>query len=201
MPATVLHDQTATCVSGVPSVIALAQSQLDSEAADDFDVPAGQSWGITEVYAPGVYNVYFMGRAQSVDIHVYADAAGVPGSIVPGCGYSGIKTFSDSSGALTIQLPSTCVLYSPAGSTKFWLGVQPVTGTGAGTAGYGIWYWTENSTQYGDLAEWENPANGFNENCVTWGVRRTCNADAEPDQCFSISGQTDVVFQDGFGEP
>ena len=197
-----LHDQTSSCtVSSVPSFLAPTQGQLDSVAADDFDVPVGESWGITQVNTSGVYGV-FEGRTQAVNVGILADSGGVPGDVVPGCGYIGITDFDDSGGPLTIRLRSTCILPATVMTKKYWLTVQAVMGGAAsGSSGFGVWYWNENSTQTGDLAQWENPQNGFNENCPTWGPRATCNLDGAPDQCFLIAGVKDVVFQDGFGEP
>ena len=198
-----LHDQTSSCTaSSVPSIFAPTQEQFDSAAADDFDVPAGESWGITEVNTSGVYGV-FEGRTQAVNVGIFADSNGVPDSnVVPGCGYIGITDFDDSGGPLTIRLRSTCILPAAVTTKKYWLTVQAEMGDAAsGSSGFGVWYWKENSTQTGDLAQWQNPQNGFNENCTTWSPRATCNADGAPDQCFLIAGVKDVIFQDGFGEP
>jgi hypothetical protein len=196
-----LYDQTSSCTaSAVPSLFAPTQPQFGSVAADDFEVPAGASWGITQVNAPGIYGV-FEGRTQAVTVEILADSDGVPGAAVPGCGYIGLTDFDDSNGSLAIHLRSTCIL-SASATTKYWLAVQAVMGDAdSGTSGFGVWYWKENSVQTGDLAQWENPQNGFGENCTTWGPRATCNADGMPDQCFLIAGVTDIIFQDGFGEP
>lgn len=196
--ATVLHDQTADCIAGVPSFVSDSALGLASEAADDFDVPAGQSWDVTQVYTPGVYSVSFPGTALSMNVQFFADAAGEPGNAIAACTYSGITTFTDSSGTLTTTLPSPCVLQGGISGTTFWVAVQAVTGTGADL---GVWYWTSNSVQEGNLSQWENPLLGFNSGCATWGSHTACNLDEMPDQCFSISGEVDAIFADGFGEP
>lgn len=192
----VLDDQTTTCTEdNVVSVQSLDTPAFDSEAADDIFVPAGRPWEVKQVFAQGSY-VY--AHAQSVNLVFYADDAGKPGNAVDGCAYSAITTFTDSSGALTINLPSACALQGGSAGTTYWLAVQPVTGTGSA---FGIWYWNENSTQKGDLAQWENPAGGFDQGCATWGDRTTCNHDSAPDQCFSISGDVDTIFTNGFESP
>jgi hypothetical protein len=194
---TVLYDQTATCSASVPSVQPLNTPNFTSEAADDFTVPAGQSWGVTQVYAPGVHHFMFNAPAQSVNVQFFANAAGIPGAAVAGCAYSAVTTFTDVAGALTINLPSVCVLTGGNSGTTYWVGVQPVTPA----ANLGIWYWSERTPQNGYLAQWQNPPLGWNEGCATWGVRMNCNLDSNPDQCFSVSGNVDVIFKDGFGEP
>jgi hypothetical protein len=189
----VLDDQTTTCTPGsIASTQSLDSPGFDSEAADDILVPAGQPWLIKQVFASGSY---FDVKAQSVNITFFADASGVPGDPVDGCAYNGITTFTDASGLLTIDLPTQCALQGGSLGTTYWLGVQPVTGTGAA---FGIWYWSENSVQHGDVAQWENPNGGFHQGCATWGDRTTCAQDTDPDQCFSVSGDIDTIFANGF---
>ena len=54
---------------------------FDSFAADDFVVPAGQTWNITEVDVAGEYSVGG-GPAASFNVFFYADCATLPGTLV-----------------------------------------------------------------------------------------------------------------------
>ena len=55
---------------------------FDSFAADDFVVPGGQTWNITEVDVAGEYSVA-CGPAASFNVFFYADSATLPGDV--GC--------------------------------------------------------------------------------------------------------------------
>ncbi|HET7857305.1 MAG TPA: hypothetical protein VFL41_12690, partial [Gaiellaceae bacterium] len=55
---------------------------FDSELADDFVVPAGQTWDVEGVDADGIY-FNGPGPAESINVRVYANAAGhLPGALV-----------------------------------------------------------------------------------------------------------------------
>src|SRR4029077_1892188 len=53
----------------------------NSDLADDFTVPAGQTWSVESIDADGVY---FNGAGPATDwnVFVYADAGGVPGAVL-----------------------------------------------------------------------------------------------------------------------
>src|SRR5439155_2376121 len=84
-PAVVLYDQInnpAPTPGGVTSQdFEAAFDPFDSSAADDFVVPAGQTWNITEVDVAGEYTVGG-GPAASFNVFFYSDTATLPGALV-----------------------------------------------------------------------------------------------------------------------
>jgi hypothetical protein len=75
-PNTVLYDQYDT-----PAGNAWLSDTYDAvQGADDFVIPAGQTWTINEVDVQGLYGGLFSPRAFQVSI--YSDANGLPGSTI-----------------------------------------------------------------------------------------------------------------------
>ncbi len=154
----------------------------DNAAADDFEVPAGVTWTVTDVYVPGVYFNGF-GPLVSVDVNFYADNTGLPGGVE--CSSTGVIP-GDSAGTLTITLPAACVL--PEG--KHWVSVIANMDFGVG----GQWGWTERTVQSFDGSVWQNPGNGFGSGCTTWANRVGCGVGGpDPDLVYSLSGTTAVA--------
>ena len=58
-----------------------ANDPFDDLAADDFVVPGGQTWTITEVDVAGVY-FNGNGPATHANVYFYTDANGLPGTLV-----------------------------------------------------------------------------------------------------------------------
>ena len=81
---TILYDQTdnPAANSTVSQNFEAANDAFDNQLADDFVVPAG-GWTIGQVNVLGVY-FNGPGPATSVNVFFYADAAGLPGAVVPG---------------------------------------------------------------------------------------------------------------------
>lgn len=157
----------------------------DSEAADDFVVPAGpDNWSVTQVFTPGAYTDGGImggpaGPAASVDITFFADNAGLPGAAV--CSYSGLVP-GDSTGTFFTTLPTPCVL-APG---TYWLGQR--TNQDVLTAGQH--FWSNRSVQSNAAALWRNPGDGFGTGCVTFTATTTCGAvgGGFPDMLFEIDG-------------
>src|SRR5438094_4807671 len=84
-PQVVLYDQInnpAPTPGGVTSQdFEAAFDPFDSFAADDFVVPGGQTWNITEVDVSGEYSVGG-GPAASFHVFFYSDTATLPGALV-----------------------------------------------------------------------------------------------------------------------
>src|SRR4029077_6962957 len=84
-PQVVLYDQInnpAPTPGGVTSQdFEAANDPFDASAADDFVVPSGQTWNITEVDVAGEYSVGG-GPAASFNVIFYADSATLPGAVV-----------------------------------------------------------------------------------------------------------------------
>jgi len=151
----------------------------DDQAADDFVVPAGPGWRITQVDVNGTYsagggpvtqaNVYFY---NSVVSGTYA----IPGSAV----YTATNqtTVTGTVGSFIIPLTTPAVL-SPG---TYFVSVQ------AGLSTVGQWFWQERTVQTNQKATWRNPPGGFATACNNWDQRTFCIADTAPDQVFRLWG-------------
>jgi hypothetical protein len=78
----------------------------DNRAADDFVVPAGVKWKVTEVTFPGQYSAG--GPLASANVTFYKDKAGKPGKVVADFPLAAIS--NDASGTITVTLPSAVTL-------------------------------------------------------------------------------------------
>ncbi|HMA35423.1 MAG TPA: S-layer homology domain-containing protein [Chloroflexia bacterium] len=179
---TILYDQYDHIGTRVTSsqYFTDTNATLRDQAADDFVVPAGQSWTLTEVDVQGAY-FNGPGPATSVNVALYQDAAALPGPLVftqTNLAYAP----GPISGAFVITVPATTLL---AGT--YWLAVQA-------TLGSGQWGWTDRTLTSNNPAAWQNPGNGFATGCTTWGVRATCfGIGGEPDQVFRLLGTATIL--------
>jgi len=156
-----------------------------SAGADDFAVPSGHKWRITEVDVTGAY---FNGSAPAVSesVFIYQDKAGkkaLPGRKLAECDN---LQGSDSNGSFAILLPKACQR-SLAGGSTYWVSVVALS---AFTAGGAIWGWETTHRQHGIPAAWENPRDGFGTGCTIWGVMQDCTGDGGegPDFMFALKG-------------
>jgi hypothetical protein len=137
--------------------------------ADDFTVPAGQAWSISEVDVSGAYSEPAQGI---VNVYIYPDAAGKPGSAL----------FSQANiaapGGPNYAVPLANVPSLTAGT--YWITVQQVVGMG------GYWSWTTRSAQSGGPARWF----GAMSDCpdFSWSPRTECWPGTNPDQIFLLRG-------------
>jgi hypothetical protein len=144
--------------------------------ADDFFVPGGQSWRITEVYAQGVY-FNGSGPANNFNVFFYQDNGGLPGTQV----YSATaQQYVNVDGVFGVTLSRAATLTSGI----YWVSVQahmPVDPNGQ-------WGWTDRTVQANSPAAWQNPSGGFGI-CPIWDLRTTCVGDPPaPDQMFRLIG-------------
>ena len=178
-PLVVLYDQTSN--PGANSITSqdfeAAKDAYDNQAADDFVVPAGVSWSVSQVEVAGVY-YNGTGPAPTVNVFFYNNATTLPGTQV----YSALGVVpTDVSGSFTIALTTPAVL--PAGT--YWVSVQAVMSFSAG----GQWGWTERTIQSNSASAWRNPGGGFGSPCANWGARvATCLVGTQPDLIYRLSG-------------
>ena len=180
--AGVLYDQS-TNDSGIGITSQNFESSFDiydNSGADDFNVPAGQVWKVTEVDANGVYyNGY--GPATSETVTFYKNKKGAPGAVVAAVTATG----SDSGGSFAISLGKKGVkLKGGAGGKTYWVGVVVNMDFGVG----GQWGWENQSTVEGKPAQWENPGDGFATGCTTWAQENVCIPDGQGDKMFTLRG-------------
>src|SRR4029453_436200 len=155
---------------------------FDSQAADDFIVPTGQTWQVTEVDVLGEYDSN--GPAASFHVFFYENGAGdLPGILVASRlenPYTGGKDF-------VITLPEPVTL--PEG--HYWVSVQ----ARQDITQAGFWLWHNRTFQSNSGAAGQNPGNGFGTECVIWIRKITCAALGEtaPDQVFRLIGTSATV--------
>ncbi len=163
-----------------------AQADFSSQGADDFVVPDGGMWSVTQVTALGVYRDG-LGAAASVRLFVYADDGGRPGAEL--LRYTGLPVQNDAGGDLTVALAPSAVL--AAGT--YWLSFVVVMG------GSGIrqWLWTKQATEtpIGAEMHWRNPGDGFGLDCTDWQPLTTgCGDDGGLDTSFRLGGRVSDAF-------
>src|SRR4029077_15145997 len=153
---------------------------FDSQAADDFVVPAGETWTVQRVEVGGLY-FEGPGPAASVNVTFYSTSGTFPGAALPGGTYTNLP-MTDTGGNFSIPLPSNFALTSGT----YWVSVQANMDFSSG----GEWGWLDRTVQSFSPAAWQNPGGGFGFGCLTWGTRgATCGLDpTAPDQIFQIVG-------------
>lgn len=176
-PDVILYDQLDN-----PGAISTGSQEFPDEpdftdfTADDFFVPGGQSWQVTEVYAQGLY-FNGTGPANNFNVFFYQDSAGLPGALVS----SRIaQPYVESDGVFEVTLTVPVTLTSGI----YWVSVQahqPVDLNGQ-------WGWTDRTVQVNSPAVWQNPAGGFGT-CPTWELRTIYVGDpGAADQMFRLIG-------------
>ena len=149
----------------------------DARAADDFKVPSGHVWKVTEVDVTGVY-FNGSGPAASENVTFYKNAKGLPGAVLHD--YTGVVG-TDSFGSFKIKVPKTKL---KAGT--YWVSVQANMDFSAG----GEWGWENQTTVVGKPAAWENPGDGFGTGCTSYTAETTCIPDGQGDHMFTIKGSS-----------
>lgn len=155
----------------------------DSQGADDFTVPAGSCWKITDVTVAGVY-YNGSGPASSVNVTFYKNKSNLPSESKIIASFTGVVPTTDSSGSFVIKLPAAV----KARPGKYWVSVQANLDLIVG----GQWGWETRNTQAGTGGAWKNPGGGFGTGCSAYGNMLTCldAQDQGPDYMFSLSGKS-----------
>jgi len=149
----------------------------NSDLADDFVVPGGQTWNVWSVAADGAY-FNGVGPAMDWNVFFYTNNAGFPATQI----YSAMHQPVEQSGTtFTINLPTPAVLTTGT----YWVEIQ----ANMTFSLQGEWGWTDRTVTSNNSAAWRNPAGGFGI-CQTWSRRgATCNIDSsEPDQVYGLVG-------------
>jgi len=153
-----------------------AVAMFDDQAADDFVVPAGAAWSIEQAYVAGTYSPGG-GPTGAVNVYVYRDASGTPGSAI--CSYPLLEPLL-LGGSFVVTLPHACVLR--AGT--YWISVQ----ARQDLATMGQWYWSTRAAQNANESRWRNPGNGYGTGCLTFTPVSTCTPGSSPDLLFWLAG-------------
>ncbi|MDQ5823821.1 MAG: hypothetical protein M3441_06350 [Chloroflexota bacterium] len=182
--ATVLHDQLDSVHSDGTVVSFDNGTAFSSQAADDFIVPAGKTWTLTQVEVLG-FPVTGTVQPASFNVFVYNDNSTLPGSQV--ASYSNLSYVHNSTtGLYTIDFPSTLL-----NTGTYWVSVQADT-----AAAENRWTWiSSNLAAVHNGSAWQNPGNGFNSGCTTWGRKTSClpSTVGLPDQQFQLLGVEETV--------
>ena len=178
-PQVVLYDQYNNA-SGTASLSATFDDfpTFSSDLADDFVVPAGQTWNVQSIDADGLY---FNGPGPAFDwnVFIYTDCAGLPGTQIFSTLHQPVSVVGTT---FTVNLPVPAVL----GEGTYWIEIQANMDFGT----QGEWGWTDRTVQSNNPAAWQNPGGGFGM-CPTWNTKANCGlAAGGPDQVYRINGTT-----------
>ena len=177
----VLYDQTAND-SGNGIVSQNFESTFDAydaQGADDFVVPAGKTWKVTEVDVAGAY---FNGAGPSVSENVtfYTDKKGKPGKVV--ATFSNVAGADNGTGSFSIKLPKSVKLKSGT----YWVSVQSNMDFSSG----GEWAWENQTTNENSPGVWVNPGDGFGTGCTKYTNENTCIQAGLGDKLFKVLGKS-----------
>jgi hypothetical protein len=178
----VLYEQyDSFAVSAVTSQdFETAYDQYDSQGADDFVVPGGQTWLVDQVDVAGVYRGG--GIADSANVIFYMDSGNLPGAPV----YTAtnvVPVLGLDTGNFSISLSPPAALSAGA----YWVSVQANERLNPN----GQWFWRNRQSSANNPAAWRNPGGGFFTSCNSfWGWRIfQCNISGDaPDQVFRLIG-------------
>ncbi len=181
--AKVLYDQTAngSGAAYVSQKFDSAHSTYDDQIADDFTVPAGKTWTVSEVDVVGGYSSPG-GPAKSENVFIYkATAKGLPKLKV--MEFDKVKG-KDTSGSFAITLPQSVKLAPGTYFVSVQVNMSYATG--------GLWGWedTAGSPTFGSPAAFKNPQNGFQTGCTKWTALNKCEAVGGADMIFKLLGQS-----------
>ena len=178
----VLHDQLLGFNAWMTSQkFEAVNAAFDNQGADDFVVPAGQQWVVTNVVAAGVItNV----PAASANVEIYMNAGTLPAN-TPMCSAPAAPNTPGPPG--NMSLPLNCALMPG----HYWISVQAIQDFSPGNK---QWFWGGISTQINHRAAWRNPGNGFGTGCTNWAIRAVClSGFPRPDNSFRISGVRNAI--------
>lgn len=155
----IVNQTSGQTTNGVLAVDHLFTS-LDCRLADDFTVPAGETWYIDSVSLLGFYD-NSTGTIDSVgmNITIYEDNNGAIGAQVFAEVISedldpGLDGTITASWSTPIQL-SAGTYWLAASARNFVFSQTP-------------WYWYLDSVGFENKAQWENPFGGYNAGCTAW---------------------------------
>lgn len=154
-----------------------SSSAFNAQGADDFVVPKGKTWKITEIDVGGLY-FEGSGPAASENVIFYKDKQGEPDKPVRSGVYTNLVGTNGPN--FSIVLPGEGLKLK---SGHYWLSVIANIDFLTG----GDWGWNANTKQRGYQAMWQNPNGGWGI-CPTWGTIEDCAGSPGPDFMFDLKG-------------
>jgi hypothetical protein len=153
----------------------------DTQAADDFTVPKGATWAITEVNVDGCFIFSYCGvgpASVSATVFFYRNTVNTKKQDVPGTPVRKLTLTVKNSSLGPLRVTGITGVKLAAG--HYWLSVQANLASGDG--GPVGWYWESRTKQHGPPAAWRNPGNGYGTGCTGWTPYETCTgASGRPD--------------------
>lgn len=158
---------------------------FNTQVADDFQVPLGQSWMVNEVRVTGNYVNGGLGN-----VFIYEPSTTQPGvpSEVPTSSFLSVpidNTLGNNRLGFTLT-PAPLLT-----SGNYWVGVQvqvPATFNVSNQANFNAWAWDTNPNVILNTAVFENPLNGFNTGAITFTPTTSLVPLAGPSQSFRLLG-------------
>ena len=160
-----------------------ANAVYDSNAADDFTVPANKIWNVSSVFVDGhaAGSVY----PTSYNVTFYSNSAtNLPDAVIR------TENVVLAAGSASPTLPLGTPLALLEG--KYWVSVQAVMDLAVG----GQWFWStyDDPGTKGAPFAWTNPGNGFSTPCNTgWKTASVCLPTQLKDLQFSLDGTESAV--------
>lgn len=149
-----------------------------SQGADDFVVPKGSVWTITEVDVSGVYyNGSGPANFENVDFYRNKVCCEIPGKAV---GRFRKLHGEDSAGSFAIALPKGGMTLRPG---HYWVSIV----ANMDQANGGEWGWDVNSVLHNYPAVWRQRCNGCSI-CTNWETLEDCGLGNGPDLMFALRG-------------
>lgn len=173
----VLYGHTGQWLAGVVSTDwDSGYDEMDIRIADDFTVPEGATWKISEVHAYGGMGSAG-GELASANITFFKDRSGMPGKVVAERLAAPIAKNVDGNFSVVLSTP----VKLKAG--HYWLSVQGKTKE-VGT----VWMWNASKGFSGSGAVIQNPGDGYEIGCRDWTPLKDCLSRMPGDQMFELLG-------------
>lgn len=156
----------------------------DSEGADDFTVPAGKIWKITEIYVDGTY-FDGAGSVDSFNVTFYARKKGEIDKLVRSC--PNASYHYDTQFDLGSEYIKCKATLKKGG---YFVAIRANMDFSVG----GEWGWLTNNSVRSNPSLWRNPEDGFQTGCVDFQPTLTCiEAGEGGDYSFALYGKAKDV--------
>lgn len=170
-PAPPLYTQTGTATVGalVNQTFESAETVYDSEAGDDFTVPAGESWLIRRVRIWGVSGAPIP-AVTGLTVRIWSSTTGAPPLPDTMLCESTNPTFTESPlGFLTVDITGCPV----GGGNRYWITTSVRQDFDTPFGGQ-FWWSAMTEASSTAVAVWRNPADGFGTGCTNWATASSC---------------------------
>ncbi|MBZ0180022.1 MAG: hypothetical protein K8F36_12085, partial [Melioribacteraceae bacterium] len=148
------------------------------QTADDFLVPGSEVWTITEIQTLGSWSA--MGPTSTVDVYIWEDDGGVPGTLV----YSQLGYVPGDPSDANFVVPLTVPAELSGG--QYLLSVMSVMNFGGGDPGQ--WFWGTQNSGYGDIRILRDPCDLLGAGYIDWGIHGGTN-----NMSFALIGTSELV--------